>query len=50
MGSEILQRQRVVRQTTERGIRVAEGEVGGSNNITRLRTALLLEKDTEITG
>ena len=44
MGSEILQRQRVVRQRTERGIRVAEGEVGGSKNITRLRTALLLDK------
>ena len=40
-GSEILQRQRVLRQRTERGIRVAEGEVGGSKVITRLRTALL---------
>ena len=40
-GSEILQKQRVVRQRTERGIRVAEGEVGGSKVITRLRTALL---------
>ena len=40
-GREILQRQRVVRQRTERGIRVAEGEVGGSKVITRLRTALL---------
>ena len=29
MGSEILQRQRVVRQITERGTRVSEGEVGG---------------------
>ena len=43
-GNEILQRQRVVRQRTERGIRVAEGEVGGSKNITRLRTVLLLDK------
>ena len=43
-GNEILQRQRVVRQRTERGIRVAEGEVGGSKNITLLRTALLLHK------
>ena len=43
-GNEILQRQRVVRQRTERGIRVAEGEVGGSKNITLLRTALLLDK------
>ena len=31
----------VVRQRTERGIRVAEGEVGGSKVINRLRTALL---------
>ena len=44
MGSEILQRQRVVRQRTERGIDVAEGEVEGSKNITRIRTALLLDK------
>ena len=29
MGNEILQRQRVVRQRKERGIRVAEREVGG---------------------
>ena len=43
-GNDILQRQRVVRQRTERGIRVAEGEVGGSKNITLLRTALLLDK------
>ena len=40
MGSEILQRQRVVRQRTEKGIRVAEGEVGGSTIITRRRAAL----------
>ena len=40
-GSEILQRQRVVLQRTERGILVAEGEVGGSKVITRLRTPLL---------
>ena len=40
-GSEILQRQRVVRQRTERRIRFAEGEVGGSKVITQLRTALL---------
>ena len=40
-GSEILQRQRVLRQRTERGIRVAEGEVGGSKVITLLRTVLL---------
>ena len=43
-GNEILQRQRVVRQRTERGIRVAEGEVGGSKNITRLRRALLVDR------
>ena len=40
MGSEILQRQRVIRKRTERGIRVAEGEVGESKIITRLRAAL----------
>ena len=34
MGSEILQRQRVVRQRTEWEIHVAEGEVGGSKIIT----------------
>ena len=39
-GSEILQRQRIVRQRTEREIRVAEGEVGGSKIKTRLRTVL----------
>ena len=43
-GSDILQRHRVVRQRTERGIRVVEGEVGGSKVITRLRTALLGKK------
>ena len=43
-GNDILQRQRVVRQGTERGIRVAEGEVGGSKNITRLRRALLVDR------
>ena len=40
-GSEILQRQRVVRQRTGRRIRFAEREVGGSKVITRLRMALL---------
>ena len=40
-GSEILQRQRVVRQRPGRRIRFAEREVGGSKVITRLRTALL---------
>ena len=42
MGSEILQRQRVVRQGTERGIRVAEGEVEGSENLPLSRTAFIL--------
>ena len=42
MGSEILQRQRVVSQRTERGIRVAEGEVEGSENVPLLRTAFII--------
>ena len=47
MRSEILQRQRVVRQRSEKGIRVAEGEVGGSTVeiITRLRTVLHGKRD-----
>ena len=48
-GSEILQRQRVVRQRTERRIRFAEGEVGGSKVITQLKRRYLA-KYTEITG
>ena len=45
MGSEIFQRQRNVIQRTEREIRIAEGEVGGSKIITRLRTTLFAKRD-----
>ena len=40
-GNEILQRQRVVRQRTERGIRVAEGEVGESKKYNPVKNGVI---------
>ena len=39
--NEILQRQRVVRQRTERGIRVAEGEVGESKKYNPVKNGVI---------
>ena len=47
MRREILERPRVVRHREERGIRVAEGEVGGGvkNNPPNIRMALFGKRD-----
>ena len=44
MGSELLQRQRVVRQRTERGTRVSEGEVGGQKIVTPVKNGVTWQK------